>query len=440
MARQKLTANRIRKFQCPQEKQQAFLWDSEVPGLGVRATKSGKVYVFQGRLAEKTIRVKIGDVRARAIDSTEPGKPPGARQEARLLQGLIDKEIDPRLEKKEQTAATKRKQIEAERKEQTIGEIWGIYLADRRDKWSERHLFDHIDLSKQGGGDVKKGKGKIKPGPLASLMRLKASELTPAKVEAWAKNEASVRATRTRLAFSLLRTFINWCNEQPAYKGLIPAEVCSTRTKREIIPKARAKDDCLQREQLNAWFAAVRGLHNPTISAYLQTLLLTGARRNELASLKWQDIDFQWNALTIHDKVDGTRTIPLTPYIGTILNALPRRNEFVFSSPTSRVGRLVEPRIYHNKALVKAGIEGLTLHGLRRSFGTLSEWVEVPAGIAAQLMGHKPSATAEKHYRRRPLDLLRKWHEKIEAWILEQAGIEQPKEIKQSLHLVEQEA
>ena len=39
-------------------------------------------------------------------------------------------------------------------------------------------------------------------------------------------------------------------------------------------------------------------------------------------------------------------------------------------------------------------------------------------------MGHKPSATAEKHYTVRPLDLLRMHHEKIEAWILEQAAIE----------------
>ena len=71
-----------------------------------------------------------------------------------------------------------------------------------------------------------------------------------------------------------------------------------------------------------------------------------------------------------------------------------------------------------------AGLPALSLHGLRRSFGTQAEWVEVPAGVVAQIMGHKPSATAEKHYRRRPLDLLRMWHVKIEAWILEQAGIE----------------
>ncbi|KFB70797.1 MAG: hypothetical protein AW09_004095 [Candidatus Accumulibacter phosphatis] len=82
----------------------------------------------------------------------------------------------------------------------------------------------------------------------------------------------------------------------------------------------------------------------------------------------------------------------------------------------------------HNKALTAAGLPGLSIHGLRRSFGTLAEWVECPAGVSAQIMGHKPSATAEKHYRVRPLDLLRQWHTKIEGWILDQAGIEQPAE------------
>jgi hypothetical protein len=47
----------------------------------------------------------------------------------------------------------------------------------------------------------------------------------------------------------------------------------------------------------------------------------------------------------------------------------------------------------------------------------------VPAWVVAQIMGHKPSATAEKHYKVRPLELLRTHHEKIEAWMLEQAGV-----------------
>jgi hypothetical protein len=44
-------------------------------------------------------------------------------------------------------------------------------------------------------------------------------------------------------------------------------------------------------------------------------------------------------------------------------------------------------------------------------------------GVIAQIQGHKPSATAEKHYTVRPLDLLRLHHERFEAWILEQAGL-----------------
>ena len=173
------------------------------------------------------------------------------------------------------------------------------------------------------------------------------------------------------------------------------------------------RDDCLQREQLKGWFAEVRKL-DPVVSAYLQGLLLTGARRNELAPLTWDMVDFKWRSMRIHDKIEAERTIPLTPYLAVLLYALPRRNAYVFSTPRkkTRLGYITEPRRAHNRACEAAGIKGLTIHGLRRSFGTLAEWVEVPAGISAQLMGHKPSALAEKHYRRRPLDLLRLWHTK----------------------------
>jgi len=109
---------------------------------------------------------------------------------------------------------------------------------------------------------------------------------------------------------------------------------------------------------------------------------------------------------------------------------------WVFSSASAKSGRIQEPRLSHNKALTAAGLPPLSIHGLRRSFGTLVEWVECPAGIAAQIMGHKPSATVEKHYRRRPLDLLRMWHTKIEGWILEQAEIAQPSPENGKLKLV----
>ena len=138
----------------------------------------------------------------------------------------------------------------------------------------------------------------------------------------------------------------------------------------------------------------------------------------------------------IKDKVEGTRTIPLTPYVELLLNNLKRVNKFVFASPTAKSGRLTEPRKAHQVVIEGAGIPNLSIHGLRRSFGTLAEWVECPTGISAQIMGHKPSALAEKHYRRRPIDLLRQWHSKIEKFILDEAGIPQPKEGAKRLRVV----
>ena len=266
------------------------------------------------------------------------------------------------------------------------------------------------------------------PGALLPLLAEPLGRIDAERVRAWLADEAAKRPTHAALAFRLLRAFLNWCADRPAYGSQVQAGTCSSKLVRDELPAKSAKDDCLQREQLLLWFGHVRQIGNPVISAYLQTALLTGARREEVAGLQWTDVDFQWKSLTIRDKVEGLRTIPLTPYVAALLAALPRRNEWVFSSLTAADGRLQEPRIAHKRALVAAGLPDLSLHGLRRSFGTLCEWIETPAGISAQIMGHKPSATAEKHYRHRPLDLLRSWHVKIERWILEQAGIEQPGE------------
>ena len=79
-------------------------------------------------------------------------------------------------------------------------------------------------------------------------------------------------------------------------------------------------------------------------------------------------------------------------------------------------------RASHAQALKSAGIERLTIHGLRRSFSLLGEAAGAPAGAIAQCMGHKPSATAEG-YRPRSVDALRPFVEQIEAHILNLAGV-----------------
>ena len=90
---------------------------------------------------------------------------------------------------------------------------------------------------------------------------------------------------------------------------------------------------------------------------------------------------------------------------------------------TKTTGALSDTRASHAKVLQSAGIDGLTIHGLRRSFSLLGESAGAPAGAIAQVMGHKPSATAEG-YRPRSIDALRPYLEKIEEHILEQAGVQ----------------
>ena len=425
--RVRLTAGRVDAFACPAGKSQAFLWDTEAPALALRVTPTGrKTYVFESRLHGDTIRVTIGTAADWPIEK--------ARGEAQRLKVLVDSGQDPReIERQQQAAQAADKaaataKVEADKVAAvTVGEVWTAYIEQRRPFWGELHYRDHIDKAKAGGlpsGRRGGGKQLTKPGPLAALMPLALKDLDQATIERWAANEGKTRPSSARLAWRLLTVFLTWCAEQPEYANLLPDKnPAKTKKAREALGKAGTKSDVLQREQLAAWFAAVQQIQNPVIAACLQMMLLTGARPGEVLALRWEDVNTQWKGISIRDKVEGTREIPATPYMLHLLAALPRRNEWVFSSPTSASGCLTEPNNPHTRACNAAGLEGLTLHGLRRSFASLTEWLEVPAGVVAQIQGHKPSATAEKHYKVRPLELLRVHHERIEAWILEQAGI-----------------
>lgn len=449
MSKVKFTAGRVAGHECEAGKSQSFLWSIDAPGLGLRAASSGgKSYIFQAKLQRQAIRITIGDPKTWSIAEAET--------EARRLKILIDGGQDPRQVKADGLAAgqaardaraaeSAAKQAQQFRESVTLGDVWPVYVADRSPQWSVLHSRDHMRIMQAGGEPRKRSPKLTEAGPLASLAGVRLVDLTMERIEAWAKVEATKRPTRARLALRLLKACLFWCAAHKDYAGICNANAAQSKKARESLGKPKKKDDVLQREQLPAWFAAVRQIGNPVISAYLQALLLTGGRREELAALKWDDVDFQWNSLKLHDKIEKFRMVPLTPYVAALLKDLKRQNDtpptvralrrldtkgqewkpskWVFSSPTAASGRLMEPSIAHRKACAVAGLD-VSLHGLRRSFATLSEWTETPAGIAAQIQGHAPQGVREQNYIRRPLDLLRMWHVKIESWILEQAGID----------------
>lgn len=425
-----LTAGLLERAACPDSVPFVLLKDTDKKGLRLRITKAGgKHWQFETRVKGKLFSRALGEWPTVAIGE--------AREKAHALRGLTEQGTDPReLERQQQDAKAAAIEAQADQQRQqqqqeaaqalTVGEAWQVYLAERREHWGELHYLDHVRKASPGGVPSKRGtrgRGVTAPGPLHPLMALRLCELDQATIEAWAAREAKTRPTSARLAWRLLKVLLGWCAEQPQYAALMPAKnQAKTKKTREFLGKAGTKSDALERGQLAAWFAQVRLIGNPMMAAYLQVLLITGARPGEVLGLKWDDVNTRWKGIQIRDKVEGTREIPATPYLLHLLSALPRRNEWIFSSPTSASGHMTEPNEVHARACQAAGLV-LTLHGLRRSFKSLTEWLEIPAGVVAQIMGHKPSATAEKHYTVRPLDLLRVHHEKIEAWILEQAGV-----------------
>jgi hypothetical protein len=302
MAREKFTAGRVACYECDIGKQQSFLWDKTVPSLAVRATANGaKAYIYQGKLSGKDIRITIGSPSMWAIDA--------AQAEARRLQVMVDKGQDPRQVRDEAKAAAQAARdakaasvaaVEqtARRNQITVREVWEQYIEARRAKWGERHLYDHRRVIQAACTKGKDGATRtLTAAVLASLAPLALSELTPERIGLWLEEETPHRATQAALAFRLLRAFINWCNERAKYKGIAAPDSCARKVSREHLPKAGVKRDALQREQLRLWFDAVQRIPNPTISVYLQGLLITGARRNELTGLRWEQVDFSWNSL-----------------------------------------------------------------------------------------------------------------------------------------------
>ena len=413
-----LTAGAIERLTCPAGKQQAFMRDSEAPGLRVRVTSAGaKSFVYEAKLNRQTIRRTIGDVKAWSIEL--------ARTEARRLAVVLDKGQDPREIERQQQAAKAAEKAAATAKALTVGEVWPLYLENgkpkRRDAWKPRYRADLKAMAAQGGEPKKRGEGVTRQGPLYPLLELPLAGVNEDALKIWYDREAVASKHQAARALMMFRGFLRWCAARPEYRSLTDRDAGKAAAIVESLPSNIRRTDALEAAQVPGWWSGVEQLSNRTASVYLRALLLTGARREELAALTWECVDFQWRKLTIADKVDNTRTIPLSPYMARLLATLPRVGPYVFAS-TGKAGRITDTRASHAKALQSAAIDGLTIHGLRRSFSLLGEAAGAPAGAIAQVMGHKPSATAEG-YRPRSVDALRPFLEQIERHILEQAGI-----------------
>ena len=422
-----LTLKRIAEM-CAAEGQQVFLWDSKTAGLGVRLKGNGKpAFIFQGLFAGKTLRMTIGGCSTRTL--------PEAAERARQLQILIDDGRDPREVKAEVQAKDLAKRKVAEKDLIKVSDIWPLYFATngkprKVNGWSESYKEDLQEMVDPGGRPYKRGKGTTLPGPLAELMAMPLRQMTAKAIRDWYLKEQKRGESQATRALSMFSGFLDWATGQDEYEDILPANAARHKKVQAVVsPPAPHRTNALQKGQLKAWFSSVDKLENKTMGAYLKALLLTGARKESLAELKWSDVDFRWRAISIHDKSSKTkarrREIPLLPYTESILRSLPRveGNENVFVSNRGEGKHIVDARTAMAEVLEREGIRHCTMHDLRRSYSKFGESAKVANGATRQMMGHAPNTIGQK-YTLLEVDDLRDLVEVTERYIVKWAGVD----------------
>ena len=126
--------------------------------------------------------------------------------------------------------------------------------------------------------------------------------------------------------------------------------------------------------------------------------MLTGCRRNEIVTLKWEHVDLEHDELRLRDAKTGARAVPLSPAAKQVLTALPRRpdNPWVFP------GRVQGTRLHTLNAswqIVRreAGLEDIRLHELRHSFASRALALGESLPTIRKLLGHTQVQTTARY-------------------------------------------
>lgn len=184
---------------------------------------------------------------------------------------------------------------------------------------------------------------------------------------------------RSQRAHSLkdIKTFFNWCI--PRY---IAANPCRGLSGPRYVPRDRTLTD----EELKRVWNAAPAVYK-SFGAIVRLLILTGARKSEIASLKWKDVADA--SLTLPETKNGRpRTIPLTKTVRTLLGEQKkgRPHEYVFR------GKEGEPYNGWGKHKAeldrKTGNAPHTLHDLRRTFAHGWQRLGARLEITEAALGH----------------------------------------------------
>ena len=266
---------------------------------------------------------------------------------------------------------------QARRTGTTVKAVWEEYrelhLTKRRDStaYAANRLFNNTVLPKWGKLEI----ASIKRRDVMAVLDGMRDE--PAKA-----NKAKAR----------LNHFFGWAVE----REIIEASPCAN-IKQPNKPKSR--DRVLTDDELRRIWNASNDAGYP-FGPMIRMLILTTARRTEVAAMTWAEInDNLWTLPEERSKNGLAHVVHLTPAALDVLASAPRDGDFVFSTRDSRPVSGFAKMKRRINSLIADDMAGWTLHDLRRTGATLLQRLGFSKEVIDACQNHKPGGVASIYQR-----------------------------------------
>lgn len=231
---------------------------------------------------------------------------------------------------------------------------------------------------------------------VADLSRIEIEEL-------FAQLANEIGETTANRAIELLRTMFN----HGVRLNLIdcPSPLTNFKTF-----KLKPRERFFEQNELIRLFAAFDALRYETTRDFLYMCLYTGARRSNVAAMKWEEVSFEHQFWRLPETKNGTsQTIPLPPQAVQILQRRYscRDSQWVFPSKRSHTGHLTKPEAAWRVATQRAGLTNARIHDLRRTLGSWQALTGANVLVIGQTLNHKDLKSTQI-YARLNVDAVRK--------------------------------
>ena len=363
MAKGKISSRTVSAFKGTAGKDMC-LWDTEVKGFGLRVQPSGRrSYIYKFRTTD-------GRRRNRKIGEPESLTAESAR---RIVLGMVS---DAALGKMVIDDKPKQKSI-------TMRKMCDLYLED----YARLHK-----KPKSVEDDTRYIEKDIKP-------RLGSKSLSEIRSKDIVKIHSSLAGTpiKANRLLALLSKIFN-LSEEWEYRDANTNPTQHIRKYKET-PRERflTQDEIVNLEKVLA-DAERKNEVSPSVIHALRVLLMTGARLQEVLTMKWEYVDFEEGKINLPDSKSGKKTIWLSDKARDYIDAIPhkRGNPFVF--PGQRTGsRLVNLQKPWRKLREIAEIEDVRIHDLRHTYASLAVSQNLSLPIVGKLLGHKSAKSTERY-------------------------------------------